>query len=84
MIYKEAKARLCRASGIDTRLISVQIEFHGQPEGTDAARRDWHPHSRPLHPVFGWGTSASGAGIKPDVKREIVVLILFVTFKKSE
>lgn len=43
VIYKEAKTRLCRASGIDRRFIRVQIGFHGQLEGTDAARRDWHP-----------------------------------------
>lgn len=50
VIYKEAKTRLCQASGTDRRFISVQIGFHGQLEGTDAARRDWHPqYSLPSH-----------------------------------
>lgn len=43
VIYKEAQIRLCRASGIDRRFINAQIGFHGQLEGTDAVRGDWHP-----------------------------------------
>lgn len=57
MIYKEAEAR-----GIDRLFISVQIGFHGQLEGTDAARGDWHSRYSPaMHrpspdAVFDWQT----------------------------
>lgn len=61
MIYKEAKTRLCRASGIDRRFISVQIGFHGQLEGTDASRGDWHPLCiASLNAVFDWQTLGNG------------------------
>lgn len=65
VIYKGAKTRLSRASGIDRRFISAQIGFHGQLEGTDALRGDWHPiftaFTEPLLMLFLTGKNlASG------------------------
>lgn len=39
LIYKEAKTRLCQASGADGRFIRVQVEFHGHLEDTDGENR---------------------------------------------